>query len=68
MATLFQNNFSLFYINVHLQINFISVLHLNLMFDQHDNFRMEARVVAKVLDIAIVNKDNFLPRYLKMFV
>ncbi|XP_040928087.1 UDP-glucuronosyltransferase 2B31-like [Betta splendens] len=39
----------------------VPLLGLPLMFDQHDNFfRMEARGVAKVLDIATVNRDNFL--------
>ncbi|XP_033181236.1 UDP-glucuronosyltransferase 2A2-like [Mastacembelus armatus] len=39
----------------------VPLVGLPLMFDQHDNFfRMEARGVAKVLDIGILNKDNFL--------
>uniref|UniRef100_A0AAQ6IMW7 UDP-glucuronosyltransferase n=1 Tax=Anabas testudineus TaxID=64144 RepID=A0AAQ6IMW7_ANATE len=39
----------------------VPLVGLPLMFDQHDNFfRMEARGVAKVLDIATVNRDNFL--------
>ncbi|XP_037633819.1 UDP-glucuronosyltransferase 2A2-like [Sebastes umbrosus] len=39
----------------------VPLVGLPLMFDQPDNFfRMEARGVAKVLDIATVNKDNFL--------
>lgn len=39
----------------------IPLVGLPLMFDQQDNFfRMKARGVAKVLDIATVNKDNFL--------
>ncbi|XP_061586612.1 UDP-glucuronosyltransferase 2B31-like [Cololabis saira] len=39
----------------------VPLVGLPLMFDQHDNFfRMEARGVAKVLDIAAVNKDVFL--------
>lgn len=39
----------------------VPLLGLPLMFDQPDNFfRMKARGVAKVLDIATVNKDNFL--------
>ncbi|KAM7415575.1 hypothetical protein PAMA_017880 [Pampus argenteus] len=39
----------------------VPLLGLPLMFDQHDNFfRMEVRGVAKVLDIATVNRDNFL--------
>ncbi|XP_033182053.1 UDP-glucuronosyltransferase 2C1-like [Anabas testudineus] len=39
----------------------VPLVGLPLMLDQHDNFfRMEARGVAKVLDIATVNRDNFL--------
>ncbi len=39
----------------------VPLVGLPLMFDQQDNFfRMKARGVAKVLDIATVNKDNFL--------
>ncbi|XP_056144824.1 UDP-glucuronosyltransferase 2A2-like [Lampris incognitus] len=39
----------------------VPLVGLPLMFDQQDNlFRMKARGVAKVLDIAMVNKDNFL--------
>ncbi|XP_056232708.1 UDP-glucuronosyltransferase 2A2-like [Seriola aureovittata] len=39
----------------------VPLVGLPLMFDQHDNFfRMKARGVAKVLDIATLNKDNFL--------
>lgn len=39
----------------------VPLVGLPLMFDQPDNFfRMKARGVAKVLDIATVNKDNFL--------
>ncbi|XP_041854848.1 UDP-glucuronosyltransferase 2A2-like [Melanotaenia boesemani] len=39
----------------------VPLVGLPLMFDQHDNFfRMEARRVAKVLDIATINKDIFL--------
>uniref|UniRef100_A0A3Q2YF14 UDP-glucuronosyltransferase n=1 Tax=Hippocampus comes TaxID=109280 RepID=A0A3Q2YF14_HIPCM len=39
----------------------VPLVGLPLMFDQHDNFfRMEARGVAKVLDIATVNQENFL--------
>lgn len=39
----------------------IPLVGLPLMFDQHDNFfRMKSRGVAQVLDIATVNKDNFL--------
>ncbi|XP_039906327.1 UDP-glucuronosyltransferase 2B31-like [Simochromis diagramma] len=39
----------------------VPLVGLPLMFDQADNFfRMKARGVAKVLDIATVNKENFL--------
>ncbi|KAM4616681.1 UDP-glucuronosyltransferase 2C1-like [Polymixia lowei] len=39
----------------------VPLVGLPLMFDQHDNFfRMKVRGVAKVVDIATVNKDNFL--------
>ncbi|XP_072243335.1 UDP-glucuronosyltransferase 2A2-like isoform X2 [Leuresthes tenuis] len=39
----------------------VPLVGLPLMFDQPDNFfRMQARGVAKVLDIATVNRDNFL--------
>ncbi|KAM8865081.1 UDP-glucuronosyltransferase 2B17-like [Synchiropus picturatus] len=39
----------------------VPLLGLPLMFDQHDNFfKMKAKGVAKVLDIATVNKGNFL--------
>ncbi|XP_051806742.1 UDP-glucuronosyltransferase 2A1-like isoform X6 [Acanthochromis polyacanthus] len=39
----------------------VPLVGLPLMFDQPDNFfRMKARGVAKVLDLATVNKDNFL--------
>ncbi|KAI9543822.1 hypothetical protein NQZ68_008870, partial [Dissostichus eleginoides] len=39
----------------------VPLVGLPLMFDQPDNFfRMKARGVAQVLDIATVNKDNFL--------
>ncbi|XP_069562035.1 UDP-glucuronosyltransferase 2A2-like isoform X1 [Brachyistius frenatus] len=39
----------------------VPLVGLPLMFDQPDNFfRMKARGVAKVLDIATVTKDNFL--------
>lgn len=39
----------------------VPLVGLPLMFDQPDNFfRMQARGVAKVLDIATVNKENFL--------
>ncbi|XP_037114951.1 UDP-glucuronosyltransferase 2A1-like [Syngnathus acus] len=39
----------------------VPLVGLPLMFDQHDNlFRMETRGVAKVLDIATVNRENFL--------
>ncbi|XP_035853021.1 UDP-glucuronosyltransferase 2A2-like [Sander lucioperca] len=39
----------------------VPLVGLPLMFDQHDNFfRMKVRGVAKNLDIATVNKDNFL--------
>ncbi|KAM4746508.1 UDP-glucuronosyltransferase 2A1-like [Anableps anableps] len=39
----------------------VPLVGLPLMFDQEDNFfRMESRGVAKVLDIATVNKDIFL--------
>ncbi|XP_051806740.1 UDP-glucuronosyltransferase 2C1-like isoform X4 [Acanthochromis polyacanthus] len=39
----------------------VPLVGLPLMFDQPDNFfRMKARGVAKVLDLASVNKDNFL--------
>ncbi|XP_060894998.1 UDP-glucuronosyltransferase 2C1-like [Labrus mixtus] len=39
----------------------VPLVGLPLMFDQKDNFfRMKVRGVAKVLDIATVNKDNFL--------
>ncbi|XP_059193055.1 UDP-glucuronosyltransferase 2B31-like [Centropristis striata] len=39
----------------------VPLVGLPLMFDQHDNFfRMKVRGVAKVLDIATMNKDNFL--------
>lgn len=39
----------------------VPLVGLPLMFDQPDNFfRMEARGVAKVLDITTVNKENFL--------
>ncbi|XP_063754354.1 UDP-glucuronosyltransferase 2A2-like [Eleginops maclovinus] len=39
----------------------VPLVGLPLMFDQHDNFfRMKERGVAQVLDIATVNKDNFL--------
>lgn len=39
----------------------VPLVGLPLMFDQQDNFfRMKARGVAKVMDIATVNKDNFL--------
>ncbi|XP_057687366.1 UDP-glucuronosyltransferase 2A2-like isoform X2 [Corythoichthys intestinalis] len=39
----------------------VPLVGLPLMFDQHDNFfRMKARGVAKVLDIATVNQENFL--------
>ncbi|XP_068452376.1 UDP-glucuronosyltransferase 2A2-like [Clinocottus analis] len=39
----------------------VPLVGLPLMFDQSDNFfRMKARGVAKVMDIATVNKDNFL--------
>uniref|UniRef100_UPI003AB02ACF UDP-glucuronosyltransferase 2B17-like isoform X1 n=1 Tax=Centroberyx gerrardi TaxID=166262 RepID=UPI003AB02ACF len=39
----------------------VPLVGLPLMFDQEDNlFRMKARGVAKVLDIATLNKDNFL--------
>uniref|UniRef100_A0A667WNF7 UDP-glucuronosyltransferase n=1 Tax=Myripristis murdjan TaxID=586833 RepID=A0A667WNF7_9TELE len=39
----------------------VPILGLPLMFDQDDNlFRMEAKGVAKVLDLATVNKDSFL--------
>ncbi|XP_050930851.1 UDP-glucuronosyltransferase 2A2 [Lates calcarifer] len=39
----------------------VPLVGLPLMFDQPDNFfRMKVRGVAKVLDIATVNKDNFL--------
>ncbi|XP_041854847.1 UDP-glucuronosyltransferase 2C1-like [Melanotaenia boesemani] len=39
----------------------VPLVGLPLMFDQPDNFfRMEARGVAKVLDIATINKDIFL--------
>uniref|UniRef100_A0A672Z1A8 UDP-glucuronosyltransferase n=1 Tax=Sphaeramia orbicularis TaxID=375764 RepID=A0A672Z1A8_9TELE len=39
----------------------VPLVGLPLMFDQHDNFfRMKSRGVAQVLDIATVNKDNFL--------
>lgn len=39
----------------------VPMVGLPLMFDQFDNFfRMKVRGVAKVLDIADVNKDNFL--------
>ncbi|KAM9393363.1 UDP-glucuronosyltransferase 2B31-like isoform 2-T2 [Pholidichthys leucotaenia] len=39
----------------------VPLVGLPLMFDQFGNFfRMQARGVAKVLDIATVNKDNFL--------
>ncbi|KAK9522055.1 hypothetical protein VZT92_018547 [Zoarces viviparus] len=39
----------------------VPLVGLPLLFDQPDNFfRMKARGVAKVLDIATVNKDNFL--------
>uniref|UniRef100_A0A3B5KEN3 UDP-glucuronosyltransferase n=1 Tax=Takifugu rubripes TaxID=31033 RepID=A0A3B5KEN3_TAKRU len=39
----------------------VPLVGLPLMFDQQDNFfRMKVKGVAKVLDIATVNKDNFL--------
>uniref|UniRef100_A0A3P8TTL6 UDP-glucuronosyltransferase n=1 Tax=Amphiprion percula TaxID=161767 RepID=A0A3P8TTL6_AMPPE len=39
----------------------VPLVGLPLMFDQPDNFfRMKARGVAKVLDLATVNRDNFL--------
>ncbi|XP_049435549.1 UDP-glucuronosyltransferase 2A2-like [Epinephelus fuscoguttatus] len=39
----------------------VPLVGLPLMFDQHDNFfKMKVRGVAKVLDIATVNRDNFL--------
>ncbi|KAF0022522.1 hypothetical protein F2P81_025148 [Scophthalmus maximus] len=39
----------------------VPLVGLPLMFDQPDNFfRMKVRGVAKVLDLATVNKDNFL--------
>ncbi|KAM9810247.1 UDP-glucuronosyltransferase 2A2-like [Neosynchiropus ocellatus] len=39
----------------------VPLLGLPLMFDQHDNFfRMKAKGVAKVLDIATVDKESFL--------
>nr|XP_043882963.1 UDP-glucuronosyltransferase 2A2-like [Solea senegalensis] len=39
----------------------VPLIGLPLMFDQSDNFfRMKVRGVAKVLDIATVNQDNFL--------
>ncbi|XP_060895002.1 UDP-glucuronosyltransferase 2C1-like [Labrus mixtus] len=39
----------------------VPLVGLPLMFDQQENFfKMRARGVAKVLDIATVNKDNFL--------
>ncbi|XP_074525790.1 UDP-glucuronosyltransferase 2A2-like isoform X2 [Halichoeres trimaculatus] len=39
----------------------VPLVGLPLMFDQQENFsKMKARGVAKVLDVATVNKDNFL--------
>nr|XP_046241822.1 UDP-glucuronosyltransferase 2A1-like [Scatophagus argus] len=41
--------------------NGVPLVGLPLMFDQQDNFfRMKTKGVAKVLDLATVNKDNFL--------